>query len=85
MKGESEAISKINQVILNDIQLSLSTMGSEIAPDDINTDLNNMLPYTLDCTYNVTYLDENTISILLDYYEFTGGAHGMPFRQAYTF
>ncbi len=85
LKGESEAISKINQVILNDIQLSLSTMGNEIAPDDINTDLNNMLPYTLDCTYNVTYLDENTISILLDYYEFTGGAHGMPFRQAYTF
>lgn len=85
LKGESEAISKINQVILDDIQLSLSTMGNEIAPDDINTDLDNMLPYTLECTYNITYLDENTISILLDYYEFTGGAHGNPFRQAYTF
>lgn len=85
LKGESEAISKINQVILNDIQLSLSTMGNEIAPDDINTDLDNMLPYTLGCTYNITYLDENTISLLLDYYEFTGGAHGMPYRQAYTF
>ncbi len=85
LKGESEAISKINQVILNDIQSSLSAMGNEIAPDDINTDLYNMLPYTLDCTYNITYLDENTISLLLDYYEFTGGAHGMPYRQAYTF
>ena len=86
LKGESEAISKINQVIANDIQLSLSAAENEILPDDINTDLEeHLLPYTFDCAYNITYLDDNTISLLLDYYELTGGAHGTPYRQAYTF
>lgn len=85
LKGDSEAITKINQTIANDVQTALSAVQNELSPDDINTDLDNMLPYTFDCSYNITYLDDNTISLLLDYYEFTGGAHGTPFRQAYTF
>ena len=85
LQGNSEAFSKINEIISNDVHTLLSATENEIVADDINTDLDNMLPYTFDCTYSITYLDDNTISILLDYYELTGGAHGMPYRQAYTF
>ncbi len=85
LQRNSEAFSKINEIISNDVHTSLSDTENEIVADDINTDLDNMLPYTFDCTYSITYLDDNTISILLDYYELTGGAHGMPYRQAYTF
>ncbi len=82
LQGESEAIKKINEVIANDVFTSLSAMENEVSPDNIYV---SVVPYSFDCNYNVTYLDNNTISLLLDYYEFTGGAHGTPFRQAYTF
>ena len=75
LQRNSEAFSKINEIISNDVHTSLSDTENEIVADDINTDLDNMLPYTFDCTYSITYLDDNTISILLDDYELTGGAH----------
>ena len=65
LQRNSEAFSKINEIISNDVHTSLSDTENEIVADDINTDLDNMLPYTFDCTYSITYLDDNTISILL--------------------
>lgn len=86
LQGNTEAIANINQIIKNDVITSLTATANDVSPDDINTNLeSHLLPYTFDSTYNVTYLDDNTISLILDYYELTGGAHGMPYRQTYTF
>lgn len=84
LQGNNEAFSKINEIIANDVHTSLSAAENEIVADDIIVESAG-IPYSFDCNYSVTYLDDNTISLLLDYYELTGGAHGMPFRQAYTF
>ncbi len=84
LQVESEAIAKINEVIANDVFTSLSATENEVSAENIVVS-DSGVPYSFDCNYEITYLDNNTISILLDYYEFTGGAHGMPFRQAYTF
>ena len=35
--------------------------------------------------YEVTYVDDTYLSYCQAYYEYTGGAHGMPYRIGYTF
>ena len=83
LQGESEAFLNINETIKNDVYTSLSAAENDVSDDVILESA--AMPYSFDCDYSITYLDDNTISFLLDYYGFTGGAHGMPFRKAYTF
>lgn len=40
--------------------------------------------FVFEVTYRTTYLSNNVISIVLDHYEFTGGAHGNYFSEGYN-
>lgn len=42
-------------------------------------------PYEFDSNYVVTYNQNGVLSLVMDQYAYTGGAHGMTLRQAFTF
>lgn len=77
----SMAAGDINQDILDCYETMLASADEMAEPYDNWEDTEN-LPYTLDVGYTLTYLDEEKICLLLEGYEYTGGAHGMPFREA---
>lgn len=43
------------------------------------------IPYMLSSSYIVTYNQKGIVSLILEQYDFTGGAHGMTYRKAFTF
>lgn len=43
-----------------------------------------LLPYLAYTTFKVISLNDDFISFYIDYYEFTGGAHGSTFRKSYN-
>lgn len=55
----------------------------------VNTSLadrsNEDRPYEFDSYYVVTYNENGVLSLVLDQYEYLGGAHGMTVRQGFTF
>ncbi|QAA30972.1 DUF3298 and DUF4163 domain-containing protein [Clostridium manihotivorum] len=42
-------------------------------------------PYSLDTTYKVPYNTKDFVSLVVDYYQFTGGAHGLTTRNTYNY
>lgn len=42
-------------------------------------------PFSVATDYEVGYNTENFLSFYVDYYQFTGGAHGMTFRNSYNY
>ncbi|TMV47630.1 DUF4163 domain-containing protein [Paenibacillus mesophilus] len=42
-------------------------------------------PVSYEGTYTITYNDKDRLSLYVDYYIYTGGAHGLTIRQPYTF
>ncbi len=42
-------------------------------------------PYELVSKYKVNYITEKVLSLYVDYYQYTGGAHGMTDRKPYNF
>lgn len=71
----------INQDILSWFEDSLAYADQAAKALDGLED-SDALQYTLDVQYSLTYLDETKICLLLSGYEYSGGAHGMPFRTA---
>lgn len=45
----------------------------------------NLAPYEFNSSYVVSYNQKGLLSLFIDKYEYTGGAHGMTVRQGYTF
>ncbi|WP_170272193.1 DUF3298 and DUF4163 domain-containing protein [Clostridium tarantellae] len=43
------------------------------------------IPFILNTTYNEAYNNKNILSLVIDYYQYTGGAHGLTTRISYNF
>lgn len=71
----------INQDILSWFEDSLA-YADETAERLDGAEASDTLQYTLDVGYTLTYLDETKICLLLDGYDYEGGAHGMPLKTA---
>lgn len=71
----------INQEILQNFEARLEWADETAEPLE-DWDDSESLQYTMETGYRMTYVDNDRISILLEGYEYTGGAHGMPFREA---
>lgn len=76
----SAGAGKINEDILKYFEERLDEMDETAEGLSGGEDMTE--PYTLEIGYEMTYLDENRICLLLSGYEYSGGAHGMPFRKA---
>lgn len=74
----------INQDILSwfEDSLAYADEAAKAAKVPDGAEASDALQYTLDVEYSLTYLDETKICLLLNGYEYTGGAHGMPFKKA---
>ena len=83
--GNEAAAEKINENILSQVE-SFHTATDEsikFAKEDLeywdDEDLPAPFPYSSDLFFTVTRADNNVISFTENGYEYTGGAHGMPY------
>lgn len=82
-----EGAEKVNTIIEKDIitwRDDLTQLSKEYEKEfkDSNGEL---IPFELVTKYDVTYNDNNLLSIPMDYYQFTGGAHGLTTKIGYNF
>lgn len=71
----NDEITKWTEAWINDVELIVDQYFKDgVAPS---------FPYQLNSKYTITST-ENPISFYIDYYQFTGGAHGMTTRIAYN-
>jgi predicted secreted protein len=78
--------SAINALLENDAMELKSKLASEIE-DYVKYNQQNgfpIRPYELLTRYQETYQNENTLSLYIDYYQYTGGAHGITDRKPYN-
>ncbi|MFU0825770.1 DUF3298 and DUF4163 domain-containing protein [Clostridium sp.] len=77
---------KINSMFKTDI-LSFKNEIEEMAKeysDQAEEHGIPVMPCTAITTYKVTCIKGNLLSLYIDYYQYTGGAHGLTFRKAYN-
>lgn len=90
--GEGEAVSRMNQV-MEDIQTQEEKESEEVVSymeeEEMHWLAGQKSPYSKTCIISgqdaMTYLDESYVCIRMDGYEYSGGAHGFPFRTYVVF
>ncbi len=89
-EGDDEAAAAMNQLTLERQEAVLAagrasavSMGEEWIHSDNYTPYS--MTYVLDGENGITCLDDNYCSILMEGYEYAGGAHGTPFRDVMVF
>ncbi len=74
------------QQSINDTLKQTSTKFVAEAEEQIaNKGAEEERPYEYDANYIVTYNQNGVLSLITTQYAYTGGAHGMTYRQAFTF
>lgn len=78
LKSEAEAHAKYGRETLEEA----AKANAEYAADNPGE---RLLPVSYQGSYYVTYNENGKLSLYVDYYEYTGGAHGGTVRVPYTF
>ncbi|MFC3750315.1 PdaC/SigV domain-containing protein [Paenibacillus sp. GCM10012306] len=78
--ANADAQQKINAALKQSTMRFAAGAEADIADRDEES-----RPYEYDAGYVVTYNQNGVLSLLLNQYGYTGGAHGMSYRQAFTF
>ncbi|WHY19636.1 DUF4163 domain-containing protein [Paenibacillus sp. G2S3] len=73
------------QQAMNDILKESAMRFAAGAEKDISNRSGSEPKYTYDIDYVVTYNQNGVISLVMSLYSDTGGAHGMTYREAFTF
>lgn len=85
-QGNTEADDAINRVLEQNFVTQLSYISQ---PGDIDEALvhdENFTPYSMtDTISSITYLDDNYFCLEMNGYEYSGGAHGMPYKSVFIF
>ncbi|OBZ11256.1 MULTISPECIES: stalk domain-containing protein [Bacillales] len=83
---------KINEFLKQEAETYAASGQQAIAKaaaDNKEMEANNkdmtMPVLSFDGAYTITYNEQNTVSLYVDYYSYLGGAHGMTERVSYTF
>lgn len=90
LSGSTKAVKKINKIyeeFLNTYKADIKG-NLKYAKEDKKWKEEeglDFVPYSNDVTMEVTYNKNGILCILLSGYEYTGGAHGMPYRVPHTF
>jgi hypothetical protein len=80
-----EIQTRLNQLLENDARERQKAMIEEAESNSEYILTEPYHTYELVSRFNQYYITENTLSFYVDYYSFTGGAHGMTERKAYNF
>lgn len=75
---------KINSFLESEFMQSKSWYDDFIADTDYSAEFPPDWVFTFETDYRVTYNRNDFLSIVLDYYEFTGGAHGNYYSIGYN-
>ncbi|WP_151737716.1 PdaC/SigV domain-containing protein [Paenibacillus tengchongensis] len=78
--ANSEAQQTMNSMIKQSVQ-----KFADASKEQISRKAEDERPYEFDGGYVITYNRNGVLSLVLDQYSYTGGAHGMSYRDAYTF
>lgn len=88
--GENDAVEAMNQT-MQELQASVLSAARTDAMN-LDTELSGdtaqpvySMALTIDGDNAITYLDDHYVCVRADGYEYTGGAHGTPFRQYFVF
>ncbi len=85
LEGDNPAYTWINQE-LDRLKESYIASSEELAEDArLYASEEFFYPYSYEITYSVQYNDNGVLSFMMDGYIYTGGAHGFPVRDVYTF
>lgn len=91
-KGDGEAAEAMNRTMEERRQQVIQSAGANFSAEDedwihqqAESGRCNTLTYVIDGSEGITYLDDYYVSILASGYEYTGGAHGIPFREYFVF
>lgn len=95
LKGSSDAVKKINKALTKTKKEWIASAKTKV--DEYQEQYEEILEYNKDAEspipwyfgdsldYTVTANNKDYFSVLMEGYEFTGGAHGMPYRICLTF
>lgn len=88
--GENDAVEAMNQT-MQELQASVLSAARTDAMN-LDTEMSGdtaqpvySMALTIDGDNAITYLDDHYVCVRADGYEYTGGAHGTPFRQYFVF
>ncbi|MDQ0194759.1 PdaC/SigV domain-containing protein [Paenibacillus wynnii] len=73
------------QKAINDTLKQTIMSFAAAAEKDIANKTEEDRPYEFDANYIVTYNQNGVLSLVTEQYSYTGGAHGMTYRNAFTF
>jgi hypothetical protein len=82
--ANEEVQSKINDYLKTEARKYADAGKQELAQAIGDKDA-NLRPVEYEGTYTVTYNEQGKLSLYVNYYLYTGGAHGMILRVPYTF
>ena len=86
LNGNSDAVNNINKVLENNFKdkLSYNPISFGIDEQGIHDEFYTPFTYTYQMG-EIHYLDERYLCFQMDGYEYSGGAHGMPYREIFLF
>ena len=91
-EGDGEAVEAMNRTMEERRQQIIQSAGSNLSAEDeewihqqAERSRSNTLTYVIDGSEGITYCSDRYLSIMASGYEYTGGAHGMPFREYFVF
>lgn len=80
-----EVQDKINLLLESYFLEALQNYEEFISDSEYIADYPADWAFYFETTFRATYLTDEFLSVVMDYYEFTGGAHGNHFSQGYNF
>ncbi|SHE49178.1 DUF3298 and DUF4163 domain-containing protein [Clostridium fallax] len=82
-----KAVDKINKIVDDDLKLWISDLKdlSNNEQFNYNNPKDNIIKFELDTDYKIGLNKENLLSFYIDYYQYTGGNHGITTRRSYNF
>ena len=87
LEGTSPIIKTINTTVKTDIETNMN-YNIDLAIDDHTAQIDSAFPwrpYMFSADYEVFQNTEDTLSFVIKYYQYTGGAHGIGYTVAYNY
>ncbi len=81
----AEVQNKINSFLKNQFLEVLKTYEEFVSDSEPFADYPADWVFSFETSFKLTYLSNDFLSIVMDHYEFTGGAHGNYFLQGFNF
>ncbi|RED64588.1 PdaC/SigV domain-containing protein [Cohnella lupini] len=77
--------SNINSLLKSEAEAKAEAAREALAEAVKGLDDSSVTEVSFDGTYTITYNEQGKLSLYVDYYSYTGGAHGLTVRVPYTF